>query len=164
MNTLGKTVVAIGVSIVIILALIFSRDVGAPFGYKGDGFGTPQEAIEDGVGASYSFESEIGKVEFDDGIIYVCKSMDNHVILSYMFRNRQQTKYYLESYYVVNNLKEAEWHTSKNKTKTNYKLTDGETIINECDNMPVQVENYSVTLNKTEVALKLYYNRAEGKK
>lgn len=161
MNTLGKTVVAIGVSIVIILALIFSRDVGAPFGYKGDGFGTMQEALEDSVGASYSFDSEIGTVEFDDGVIFVCKSQDNHIILSYMFRNRQQTKYYLESYYVVNNLKEAEWHTSKNKVKTNYKLTDAETIINECDNLPVQVENYSVMLGKSEVKMKLYYNRVE---
>ena len=163
MNTLGKTVVAIGVSLVIILALVFSRDTGAPFGYKGDGFGTMQEALEDGAGKSYSFDSEIGTVEFDDGVIFVCKSKDEHIILSYMFRNRQKTKYYLESYYVVNDIKDTEWHTSKNKVKTNYKLTDAETIINECDNLPVQVENYNVTINDKDVGLKLYYNRVDKK-
>lgn len=161
MNTLGKTLVSIAICLVIVLALIFSRDIGAPFGYKGDGFGTKAEALEDSIGASYSVDSEIGTVEFEDGAIYVCKTKDNHIILSYLFRNRQQTKYYLESYYVCNDLKETEWHDSKNKVKTNYKLTDASILINECDNRPVNVENYSVTLNKTEVNLKLYYNRIE---
>ena len=51
----------------------------------------------------------------------------------------------------------------ENKVKTNYKLTDAETIINECDNLPVQVENYNVTINKKDVSLKLYYNRVDKK-
>ena len=162
MNTLGKTVVAIGISIVIILTLIFSRDFGAPFGYKGDGFGTMQEAVESSIGKTYSIGEEIGSVDFDDGVIYLCKSTDDHIILSYLFRNRQKTKYYIESYYLVDDLANTEWHNSKNKVKTNYKVTDFDTVINTCDHLPVQVEIYTVKIKDSEVKLKLYYNRVEG--
>ena len=101
MNTLGKTLVALGICIVIIAALFFSRDFGAPPGRRGDGFGTQREAVEDGIGNSYNVAEEIGTVDFDDGVIYLCVTKDQNIVVSYLFKNRQQDKYYFDSYYVI---------------------------------------------------------------
>lgn len=161
MNTLGKTFVALGVCVVIILTLFFSRDFGAPYGYKGDGFGTKQEAIEDGIGASYTIEEEIGTIEFDDGVIYVCKTKDNNLVISYMFLNKQQTKFYLEKYFIDTDLEKAQWHSSENKIKTNYRLADVSQELTTCDNKPVEYEDFTVKLYDEVKTVRVYYNRAE---
>ncbi len=161
MNTLGKTLVAVVVCLVIIASLFFSRDFGAPAGRRGDGFGTQREAVEDGIGASYNVDEEIGIVDFDDGMIYLCKTKDQHIIVSYLFKNRQQDKYYFDSYYVIDNLSSTQWHESKNKTKTNFLVTSSDNEITNCDNKPVKCENYNITLHDDKVELKLYYNRVE---
>ncbi len=163
MNTLGKTVVALGVSIVIILTLVLTRDFGAPRGYRGDGFGTMQEALEDGIGASYTIAEEIDAIEFDDGVIYLVKTKDDHVILSYLFRNRQKTKFYLEAFSIESDFEGTEWCSSKNKVKTNYKVTDSNTVIKECDNQPVTCKEYTVVLHNLDVPFRLYYNRIDKK-
>ncbi len=161
MNTLGKTLVAIGISIVIIAALFFTRDFGAPSGRRGDGFETQREAVEDGIGKSYNVEEEIGIVDFDDGLIYLCKTKDQNIVVSYIFKNRQQSRYYFESYYVVNDTEEAKWHDAKNKVKTNFLVTTEETEITNCDNKPVKCESYKVVVHEDTLNLKLYYNRVE---
>ena len=161
MNTLGKTLVAISICIVIIAALFFSRDFGAPAGRRGEGFGTQREAVEDGIGASYNVDEEIGAVDFDDGTIYLCKTKDQNIVVSYLFKNRQQDKYYFDSYYVINDLSSPKWHEAENKTKTNFLVTSADDEITNCDNKPVKCEDYTVTLHEDEVDLKLYYNRVE---
>lgn len=161
MNTLGKTLVAIGICLVIIAALFFSRDFGAPAGRRGEGFGTYKEAVEDGIGASYNVAQEIGTVDFDDGVIYLCKTKDQHIVASYLFKNKQQNKYYFDSYYVINDLSSAQWHDAENKVKTNFLVTAADDEITKCDNKPVECETYYVTLNGDNIGLKLYYNRVE---
>ena len=161
MNTLGKTVVAVAICLVIIAVLFFSRDFGAPFGYRGDGYGTQQEALESGIGASYTIEETIGTVQFDDGAIFLCKTKDDHLVLSYMFLNKQKTKYYLESYYVISDPAQSSWYSSENKVKTNYRLTLADEIITVCDNRAVEFEEYTVNLNNEEIKVRLYYNRVK---
>lgn len=161
MNTLGKSLVAIGISIIIILTLVFSRDFGAPAGRRGEGFETPRESVEEGMGASYNVDTEIGKIDFDDGMIYLCKTKDQKIVVSYLFKNRQQDKYYFESYYVIEDLSETQWHDSKNKVKTNFLVTTADDEIENCDNKPVKCENYTVMVNEDTVHLKLYYNRVD---
>ena len=161
MNTLGKTIVAIGISLVIIAALFFSRDFGAPSGRRGEGFGTQREAVEDGIGKSYNVAEEIGIVDFDDGLIYLCKTKDQNIVVSYIFKNRQQTKYYFDSYYVVSDLSSTHWNDAKNKTKTNFLVTAADKEITNCDNKPVECESYTVNIHEDKVDLKLYYNRVE---
>ncbi len=161
MNTLGKTLVAIAICLVIIGTLFFSRDFGAPAGRRGEGYGTQREAVEDGIGASYNVSEEIGTVDFDDGVIYLCKTKDQNIVVSYLFKNRQQTKYYFDSYYVISDLSSTHWHDSENKTKTNFLVTAADDEINNCDNRPVKCENYSVTINDDVTNIKLYYNRVD---
>ncbi len=161
MNTLGKTLVAIGICIVVFLALFLTRDFGAPAGRAGDGFGTMRESLDDGIGASYTVEEEIGFVEFDDGTISLTKTKDQKLVLSYFFRNSQGTKYYLDSYYVISDVENTQWCSSENDIKTNYRITSADEVINQCDNMPVKFEEYTVTLDEKEIKIKLYYNRAE---
>ena len=90
MNTLGKTLVAIGVCIVVFLSLFLTRDFGAPAGRAGEGFGTMRESLEDSIGASYSIEEDIGHIAFDDGVIYITKTKDQKIALSYLFLNSQK--------------------------------------------------------------------------
>ena len=161
MNTLGKTIVAIGISIIIIAALFFTRDFGAPSGRRGDGFTTQREAVEEGIGKSYNVEEEIGIVDFDDGLIYLCKTKDQNIVVSYIFKNRQQEKYYFDSYYVVSDIEKTEWHDAKNKVKTNFLVTSAEKEITNCDNKPVKCESYKVVVHEDTLNLKLYYNRVE---
>lgn len=159
MNTLGKTLVAVGVSIIIIATLFFSRDFGAPAGRRGEGFGTQRESVEEGMGASYNVDTEIGIIDFDDGAIYLCKTKDQKIVVSYLFKNHQQTKFYFDSYYVIDDLSKTQWHDSKNKVKTNFLVTTADDEIRICDNTPVECENYTVMVNDDKVDLKLYYNR-----
>ncbi len=161
MNTLGKSLVAVGISILIILTLVFTRDFGAPTGRRGDGFGTQRESVEEGMGASYNVDTEIGIVDFDDGEIYLCKTKDQKIAVCYLFKNRQQNKYYFDSYYIIDDLSATKWHDSKNKVKTNFLVTSADIEIKTCDNKPVKCENYTVVINEDKVNLKLYYNRAD---
>lgn len=161
MNTLGKTLVAVVFSIVVILVLVFSRDFGAPAGRRGEGFDTPRESVEEGMGASYNVDTEIGKIDFEDGMIYLCKTKDQKISVSYLFKNRQQDKYYFESYYIIENLTETQWYDSKNKVKTNFLVTTADDEIKNCDNKPVECEEYTVKINDDTVRLKLYYNRVD---
>lgn len=161
MNTLGKTLVAIGVCIVVFLSLFLTRDFGAPAGRAGEGFGTMRESLDDSIGASYSIEEDIGYVAFDDGVIYITKTKDQKIALSYLFLNSQGTKYYLDSYYIISDVENTQWFSSENDVKTNYRITSADEVITQCDNMPVQVEEYSVVLDEKETKIKLYYNRAE---
>lgn len=160
MNTLGKTLIAVIICVVITLVLIFSRDFGAPYGYAGEGFGTMQEALNSSMGDSYDIKEDVGFVTFDDAAIYLCETKDNKVVLSYLFLNRQKDKYYLESYYIID-FENTQWHSSENKTKTNYKVTLADEIITNCDNLPVNFEEYTITLGETATKIKLYYNRVE---
>ena len=161
MNTLGKTLVAIGVCIVVFLSLFLTRDFGAPAGRAGEGFGTMRESLEDSIGASYSIEEDIGYVAFDDGVIYITKTKDQKIALSYLFLNSQGTKYYLDSYYIISDVTQTQWFVSENETKTNYRITSTDEIITQCDNMPVKFEEYTVTLGEEETKIRLYYNRAQ---
>ena len=161
MNTLGKTLVAIGVCIVVFLSLFLTRDFGAPAGRAGEGFGTMRESLEDSIGASYSIEEDIGHVAFDDGVIYITKTKDQKIALSYLFLNSQGTKYYLDSYYIISDLSKTQWFVSENDTKTNYRLTAADEIITQCDNMPVKFEEYTVTLGENQTKIRLYYNRVQ---
>lgn len=161
MNTLGKTVVAIGVCLVIIAALFFSRDFGAPAGRRGDGFGTQREAVEEGMGNSYNVDEEIGTLDFDDASIYLCKTKDQNIVVCYLFKNRQQTKYYFESYYVVSDLSKTQWYEEENKVKTNFLVTSADNEITDCDNKAVECEEYKVVVHEDTIDMKLYYNRAE---
>lgn len=161
MNTLGKTLIALGVSVVIFLTLFFSRDFGAPYGYKGDGFGTKKEAVAFGIGASYTIEEEIGTIEFDDGVIYVCKTKDNNIVVSYLFLNKQRTKYYFEKHFVDTDLENTQWHSSENKVKTNYRVADVSQELTTCDSMPVEHKDFKVKLYDEEKTVRVYYNRAE---
>lgn len=161
MNTLGKTVIAIAICLVIVAALVFTRDFGAPSGHSGEGFGTVQEALNDSMGASYDIAQDVGTVAFDDGVIYVCLTKDNKLAVSYAFLNRQQTKYYMDSYYIVDDLNATEWHSGKNKVKTNYRLASADDVITVCDNQPVSCEEYTVTIKDTPTKIKLYYNRVQ---
>lgn len=161
MNTLGKTLVAIGVCIVVFLSLFLTRDLGAPAGRAGDGFGTMRESLEDGIGASYSIEGDIGHVAFDDGVIYITKTKDQKIALSYLFLNSQGTKYYLDAYYIISDVENTQWYSSENDVKTNYRITAADEVISQCDNLPVEFEEYTVTLEEEEMKIKLYYNRAE---
>lgn len=159
MNTLGKTVVAIGICLVIFAALFFTRDFGAPPGRRGDGFITKQEAVEDGIGTSYSITEEIGTVDFDDGTIYICKTQDQYIIVSYLFKNLQQNKFYFDSYHVVSDITSTEWYSGENKVRTNFLLTSADNEITNCDNKPVECEDYKVVLQEDTIDMKLYYNR-----
>lgn len=161
MNTLGKSLVAIGISIIIIATLFFSRDFGAPAGRRGEGFGTQRESVEEGMGASYNVDTEIGMIDFDDGVIYLCKTKDQKIALCYLFKNRQQDKYYFDSFYIIDDLSTTQWHDSKNKVKTNFLVTAADDEIKYCDNEPVECENYTVMINEDKVDLKLYYNRVD---
>ena len=161
MNTLGKTLVAIGVCIVVFLSLFLTRDFGAPAGRAGEGFGTMRESLDDSIGASYSIEEDIGHVAFDDGVIYITKTKDQKIALSYLFLNSQGTKYYLDSYCIISDLENTQWFSSENDVKTNYRITSEDEVITQCDNMPVSVEEYTVTIDEKETKIKLYYNRAE---
>ncbi len=159
MNTLGKTVVAVAVCLVIIAGLFFTRDFGAPSGRAGEGFATMNESLEDGIGASYDIDFEIGSVDFDDGVIYVAKTKDEKILLSYFFLNSQRTKYYLDSYYIIDDVEATQWCSSENKVKTNYRVTSADEQITVCDNLPVQCIDYTVILDEKETDIKLYYNR-----
>ncbi len=159
MNTLGKTLVAIGVCIVVFLALFLTRDFGAPSGRAGEGFGTMRESLDDSIGASYSIEEDIGSVAFDDGVIYVTKTKDQKIALSYLFLNSQGTKYYLDSYYIISDVEDTQWCSNENDVKTNYRITSADEVITQCDNMPVKFEEYTVILNEQETKIRLYYNR-----
>ncbi len=159
MNTLGKTVVSVTICLAIIAALFFSWDFGAPSGMRGDGFTTQKEAVEFGIGNSYNIEQEIGTVEFDDGLIYLCKTKDQKIVACYLFKNRQQTKYYFESYNPIDDISKVQWHESKNKVKTNFLVTSADNIINNCDNKSVEHKDYSIMLNDTKTNIRLYYNR-----
>lgn len=161
MNTLGKTLVAIGIAVIVFLALFLTRDFGAPPGRAGDGFGTMRESLESSIGASYSIDEDIGYVAFDDGVIYVTKTKDQKIALSYLFLNSQGTKYYLDSYMIIDDVNNTQWQASENEVKTNYRITSADEIINQCDNMPVQFEEYTVTLDEVETKIRLYYNRAQ---
>lgn len=159
MNTLGKTLVSIGIGIVVFLALFITRDFGAPAGRAGDGFGTMRESLEDSIGASYSIEEDIGSVAFDDGVIYITKTKDQKIALSYLFLNSQGTKYYLDAYYIIDDINNTQWCVSENDVKTNYRVASAEEEITQCDNLPVKFEEYSVLLDEKETKIRLYYNR-----
>ena len=159
MNTLGKTLVAIGVGIVVFLTLFLTRDFGAPAGKAGDGFGTMRESLEASIGASYSIEEDIGNIAFDDGVIYIAKTKDEKIALSYLFLNSQGTKYYLDSYYIISDVTKTQWFSSENDVKTNYRIASADENINQCDNLPVKFEEYTVLLDEEETKIRLYYNR-----
>ncbi len=161
MNTLGKTLVAIGVGILVFVALFFTRDFGAPSGRAGEGFATMSESITDGIGASYDIEEEIGNIAFDDGVIYLAKTKDEKIVLCYFFLNSQRTKYYLDSYYIITDVTGTQWCSNENKVKTNYKLTSEDEVIKTCDNLPVQCQEYTITLDEKETTIRLYYNRVD---
>lgn len=161
MNTLGKTVISVAICIVVIAALFFTRDFGAPSGRAGEGFATMSESLEDGIGASYDIAEEIGVVNFDDGVIYVTKTKDEKIVLSYLFLNAQGSKYYLDSYYIIPDIEKTQWCSSENKVKTNYRIASANEDIKTCDNLPVQYEEYTVILDEKETTIRLYYNRVE---
>ena len=94
-------------------------------------------------------------------MIYITKTKDQKIALSYLFLNSQGTKYYLDSYYIISDLSKTQWFAGENDTKTNYRLTSADEIITQCDNMPVKFEEYSVILGEEETKIRLYYNRAE---
>ncbi len=161
MNTLGKTLVAIGVAIIVFLALFLSRDFGAPPGRAGEGFGTMRESLDDSIGASYTIEEDIGCIEFDDSVIYVTKTKDQKIALSYLLLNSQGTKYYLDSYYIIEDVNNTQWCVGENDVKTNFRIASADEVINQCDNLPVQFEEYTVTLGEEQTKIRLYYNRVE---
>ncbi len=159
MNTLGKTLVSLGICIVILLTLFLTRDIGAPSGMVGEGFQTMKECLQSGIGASYDIQDEIGHVTFDDGVIYIIKSKDEKIVVSYLFLNSQGTKYYLDSYFIVDDINDTHWLVSENKVKTNYRLTSQSESITTCDNLPVQMQEYSIVLDEQPTTIRLYYNR-----
>ncbi len=161
MNTLGKTLVAVGICIVVFLSLFLTRDFGAPAGKAGEGFGTMQECLEDGMGASYSVAQEVGNVVFDDCVLYLVKTNDEKIALAYMLMNSQGDKYYLDTYFVYEDLEETKWYVGENKVKTNFKVTLGEESISVCDNLPVEAQDYTVILDEEPTHIKLYYYRVE---
>lgn len=164
MNTLGKTLVALGICIVVFLSLFLTRDFGAPAGKAGEGFGTMQECLEDGMGASYSVEQELGSVVFDDCVLYITKTNDEKVAVAYMLVNSQGDKYYLDTYYVIDDLENTRWNVGENKFKTNFKVTLGDEIISVCDNLPVEVKDYTVILDEEPTHIRFYYNQVEKEK
>ncbi len=159
MNTLGKTLVSLGICIVILLTLFLTRDIGAPSGMVGEGFTTMEECLQSGIGVSYDIESEIGHIAFDDGVIYLIKSKDEKIVVSYLFLNSQGTKYYLDSYFIVDDIQNTHWLVSENKVKTNYRLASQSESIKTCDNLPVQMQEYSIVLDEQPTTIRLYYNR-----
>ncbi len=159
MNTLGKTLISLAVCIIVLLTLFLTRDVGAPSGMVGDGFSTQKECLENSIGASYEVQEEIGTVAFDDGVIYVTKTKDEKIVLSYLFLNSQRTKYYLDSYFIVDDIENTHWLVSENKIKTNYRITSESEVIKTCDNLPVEMQEYTVVLDEVPTTIKLYYNR-----
>ena len=62
---------------------------------------------------------------------------------------------------IVDDLNTTEWHSGKNKVKTNYRLASADDVITVCDNQPVSCEEYTVTIKDTPTKIKLYYNRVQ---